>query len=492
MPQGRAEFLILSLDIGSSSTRSALFDHRAQRLPGSDASAEYSISYTADGGAELAPMTLRRAVQRSISGTLNEQDRLTSRRGMPIRAIATSAFWHGLLGIDKNWRPVTPIYTWADARAADAARDLRVKLSERAVHARTGCMLHASFWPAKLIWLRKTHPQEFRRVAFWVSPVDWIYYGLFGTTLSSASMASATGLYNLARRSWDQELCDASGVDPGQLPQLGQFVEPRHLPRGITGPVRIFTAIGDGGAGNLGSGANQKDAVAINVGTSAAVRVIQSGSQAKTAKVPLGLFRYVVDEDRFVIGGAVSNAGNLRQWALRELRLEESAAADQLVFARVRAAHDPLTTLPFWAGERAPTWPDRPHGVIAGVSQATTATDLLRALTSSVFYRLADILDLITTAGIRPRRIIVSGGILRSIPAVRLLADAIGRDVETARDREASLRGAAVYALQQLGLKIPAPRQGSLIKYDRKLAPFHLVRRQRQHALEKALTKLDS
>jgi gluconokinase len=491
MRSRRAQFLILSIDIGSSSTRSALFDDRARRWHQSNADVQYSISYTTDGGAELAPRTLYRAVRRAISESLQMHDRVRSRQRLPIRAIATSAFWHGLLGVDRQWRPVTPIYTWADARAAGVARELRVKLSERDVHARTGCMLHASFWPAKLTWLHRTRPQLFRSATLWVSPVDWIYHELFGTTVSSASMVSATGLYDLTRSAWDEKLCATCHVDSKQLLHFGQLIEPVRLPPALHAPVDVFTAIGDGAAGNLGSGAEKEGAIAINVGTSAAVRVIQSTREAKAAKLPLGLFRYVVDGQRTIMGGAVSNAGNLRQWALHELRLKDNPSSNRQVFARAFAARDRLTVLPFWAGERAPTWPDYQRGVIDGMTHSTTAIELLRALSSSVFYRLADILDLTATAGVKPRRIIVSGGILRSIPAVRLLADAMGRDVEAAGEREASLRGAAVYALQQLGVKVPALRPGSCIKHNRKLAEGHLIRRQRQHALEKALTKAD-
>jgi gluconokinase len=491
MPRPRAEFLILSLDIGSSSTRAALFDNHARRLGRTDARAPYSIAYTSDGGAELAPATLQRAVRHAISISLTAHEKSSPRRRLPIRAIATSAFWHGLLGVDRQWRPVTPIYMWADSRAAGDARFLRTKFSERRVHARTGCMLHASFWPAKLMWLRRTRPQLFRRAAKWVSPADWIYHELFGTAVSSASMASATGLYNLARSAWDNELCAACDVDQRQLPMLSQVADPSHLPRGVQRPLHIFTAVGDGVAGNLGSGADRKDSVAINVGTSAAVRVIQSSRQTKATRLPLGLFRYVVDEDRSVMGGAVSNAGNLRQWALRELQLKDDPRSTRLVFARGLAARDPLTALPFWSGERAPTWPDRQGGVIDGVTYSTTAADLLRALTCGVFYRLADILDLITAAGAKADCIIISGGIVHSIPEVRLLADAIGHDVEVANEREASLRGAAVYGLQLLGAEILPLPSGALIKHEEKLTDAHLIRRQRQRALEKALTKDD-
>ncbi len=486
MSKDHADFLVLAVDIGSSSTRTALFDQRARRLPQTDATEHYSIRYTPDGGAELSPIVLRRAIERCVAATLHAQRETGRGPHAPISALAASSFWHGLLGLDRKWKPVTPIYTWADARAADAARHLRERLSEREVHDRTGCMLHASFWPAKLIWLRKSQPSLFRRVARWVSPVDWVFHELFGTTVSSASVASGTGLYNMRLSAWDKKLCAACHLDPDQLLDLSTSTDAdpgRHL----RVPSRIFTPIGDGAAGNLGSGADRRGAFAINVGTSAAVRMVQANRESKGRNLPMGLFRYVLDGERCVIGGAVSNAGNLRQWALCELRLGEDARVDRLVFARPAAATDKLIALPFWAGERAPTWPDRQLGVIDGLSQATRSTDILRVLTTSVFYRLAQILELMVSGEGSPERIIVSGGITRSKSAVRLLADALGRDVETAREREASRRGAAVYALQQMGVTLPSPRGGAVIQHDPKLAAGHRERRARQTELEHLL-----
>ena len=488
MSKDRADGLVLALDLGSSSTRAALFDQRARRLSQTDATATYTIRYTADGGAELSPPTLRRAVVHCLRSSLKSHEQQRQLRRSPVIALAVSSFWHGLLGVDRQWRPVTPIYTWADARAKDGARRLRENLSERDVHARTGCMLHSSFWPAKLTWLRRNHARLFRRAVFWVSPIDWVFHELFGTIASSASMASGTGLYNFRRGAWDAEVCAACHVHPEQLPILRKHVTVAARPSGLPWETRIFTAIGDGAAGNLGSGADVPGVAAINVGTSAAVRIITQ-SHRRRSRVPPGLFRYVVDDERCVLGGAVSNAGNLRQWALRELRIGKDAPTQRRIFSRTAAARDTLIALPFWAGERAPTWPDHQLGVMDGLNQTTSATDLLRVLSTSVFYRLAQILDLLAQAEGSPGRIIVSGGILQSPAAVRLLADAIGRDVQAAREQEASLRGAAIYALQQLGITVPRSPAGRLIRHDRRLAASHRQRRHRQIELERVLAE---
>jgi sugar (pentulose or hexulose) kinase len=109
-------------------------------------------------------------------------------------------------------------------------------------------------------------------------------------------------------------------------------------------------------------------------------------------------------------------------------------------------------------------------------------------LESAVFYRLAQILDLLKASGFPTRRIIVSGGILRSIAAVRLLADAIGRDVEISRVREASLRGAALFALQHQRIRPSKTPKGRVVKHSRVLAALHAERRAQQENLENRLT----
>jgi glycerol kinase len=127
------------------------------------------------------------------------------------------------------------------------------------------------------------------------------------------------------------------------------------------------------------------------------------------------------------------------------------------------------------------------RGAILGLAQTTQAADILRATTTSVFYRLAEILELIESVAEKTERIIVSGGVLHSTATLRLLADALGRDLETSTETEASLRGAAVHALTQLGFAIePLPR-GRIIRRDPTLAAKHRVRRECQNVLERIL-----
>ena len=481
MPRSSPEFLVLALDIGSSSTRSGLFDEKGRAFAETNACREYSVRYTPEGGAELNPARLRRAVASCVRETLKARRDSSSLRRIPIVATGASAFWHSLLGLDGKGQPITPVFTWADSRCANDGAQLRGEFDERKIHAQTGCMLRASFWPAKLRWLGRTQRSVFNRAARWVSPAEWIFAELFGASGCSHSMASATGLYDLGTRRWDPVLGEACGIE---IDQLGELIDlapggPAQLELRET---KFFPAIGDGAAGNLGCGADGAGRIAINIGTSAAVRMMEAGA-ARPA--PFGLFRYAVDRERTVLGGAVSNAGNLRRWCLRELRLSESATAEEKMLSRTAATTDELTVLPFWVNERAPTWPENLRGAVIGLNQASSAAQLLRATTSAVYYRLGEILDLIESAAGRSKEVIVSGGILHSRASLRLLADALGRDLHVSSELEASLRGAAVYVLEKLGCKLAPLRKGNIARHDRILAKKHRIRRERQVALEK-------
>jgi gluconokinase len=437
----------------------------------------YAIRYSEDGGAEFDAASLLTATGRVIAETLRGSND-------PVVAVTGSAFWHGLLGLDRERRPMTPVFTWADSRGHNDAAELRHAFTEREIQLRTGCMLRSPYWPAKLRWLRRTNRRLYDRVRFWTSPAAFIFGNLFGARSASHSMASGTGLYNLQCEAWDIDLCAACGVRAEELDAIDDCGSLKSSHRRLRG-ARVFAAIGDGAASNLGSGADRAGLVAINFGTSGAARMMARKDDLRRRELPAGLFQYVVDAERTLIGGATSNAGNLHSWCTRELRLGENTddALD-----RSAAASDGLGILPFWVAERAPTWPEGLRGAIIGLRQTSTAADVLRAVTTSTFYRLADILDSLAKSRQQLRQIIVSGGILHSAASLRILADCLGRDIHVSQELEGSLRGAAIHALTQLGYNPKGLRTGKLIQHDRKLTAKHRTRRERQRQFELSLS----
>src|SRR5262249_18037909 len=81
-----------------------------------------------------------------------------------------------------------------------------------AVHDRTGCQIHTSYWPAKLAWLAAGRPDVWHATRRFVSFCDFLYAELLGRPVhASTSTASATGLFDVHARAWDQELVETLG-----------------------------------------------------------------------------------------------------------------------------------------------------------------------------------------------------------------------------------------------------------------------------------------
>ena len=210
-----------------------------------------------------------------------------------------------------------------------------------------------------------------------------------------------------------------------------------------------FPAIGDGACSNVGSGARDQNRIAINVGTSGAMRVVV---EADDAEITPGLFCYRVDRKRFMLGGAFAGGGNVYAWQHDALQLDPRLVAARRLGTMPPDSHG-LTVLPFWAGERSPGWHIGARATITGMNLHTTPLDILRASLEAVAYTFADVLDRLRARYPDAQEIVASGGaILHSPPWVQIMADVFGSPVTISEVAEASSRGAAIFALDSLGL----------------------------------------
>jgi gluconokinase len=170
---------------------------------------------------------------------------------------------------------------------------------------------------------------------------------------------------------------------------------------------------------------------------------------------PLGLWLYLIDSKRAVLGGALSEGGNLLSWLDSVLKLPSLADAESLVAALAPDGHG-VTILPFIAGERSLGWHANARMTISGIQAHLSPADLLRAGMEALAYRLDALYEQICHAlqkgGPAPRIIGSGGALLGSMTLKHILADALGVAVYPSRDHEASARGAALLALEAMGL----------------------------------------
>ena len=403
---------VLALDVGTSSIRALV--HKEDGEAGGEIVARKYETTDPDQMVEA----VRSALEEALGGA-------------EVDAVGASTFGHSLLVLDARGRPASPVYMWRDTRSEDAAERLKRRLDPEAVHARTGAYLHSSYWPAKLAWLAGEEPELFNSAGRFVSFADYLYERLTGQVpQSSVSLASGTGLLDLAGGTWDEELLSTLGLDPDRLPQLGDE------------PVGDwYPALVDGACSNLGAGCVTRERAALMVGTSGAYRVLYGTERPQPRP---GLFMYRVDDRRVLEGGALSDGGNVHHW------LDDLFGDDEDEDAL--ASRDPddhhVTFLTLLGGERSPGWRAYVRGAISGLSFETTPRDLRQAALEGVAFRFAAVAELLPDV----EEVVATGGALVHNPAwCQLMADALARPITLSAVEEASLRGAAVATLERLG-----------------------------------------
>jgi len=433
---------IVSLDIGSSSVRALLFDSTARQVEGYGARLPSQLTTTPDGGAELNPDTLADLV----IDCLDELHRQIHADNLKIAAVAASAFWHGLMGVDESGKPTVPILHLLDTRSAGEVS--RVPNA----HARTGCVPHSSYWPAKLLWLAKTRPEQYASTKHWLSFPEYLFQRLFGSPQASTSMVSGTGLWNQLTNDYDAETLEALQLDRSTLADPAVLDHPAtHLQPEFAQmwpafqDIPWYPALGDGACDSIGSGAIGPDRFALMVGTTGALRAI---IEAPCREIPAGLWCYRVDRSRYVLGGALSDGGDVYAWMKRTLSLPRDVEAR--LESSTPGAHN-LTLLPYFSGERTPDWRSDVRAAITGISLATTPFDILHAALESVALEFREIHQLLAAHLGDPKEILASGGALLNSPAwTQIMSDAISRPITVCTEPEASSRGAALWALERI------------------------------------------
>lgn len=446
---------ILALDIGTSSVRALLFDSAGSAVPHVLAQHTYTLNTSSDGEVSVDAELLVDLVAKTIDEALAAAGPLASHIG----AVAIDTFWHSLMGVDASGHPVMPLLTWEDTRPRSAAAELSKRLDKAAIHARTGAPLHASFWPAKLHWFATTQPQLFQHVAQWLSFGEYLHRQFLGRSICSLSMASGTGMLATRARAWDTYLQEILGLQPEQLPPLGDLddsitgLQPAFASRWpVLQHVPWFPAIGDGAAANVGSCCTTAENWALTIGTSSAMRVIVSPDNVVPSD---GLWLYLLDARRGLLGGALSEGGNVFAWLEATLKLPPLPEADPHAATLPPDGHG-LTVLPFISGERSPGWHDEARLVVTGINTTTTPIDLLRACLEAIAYQLGSVYDQLNTIleqqEIAPTLIGSGGALLSSSTLQSIIADTLNTPLYPSLGREASARGAALLALEALGI----------------------------------------
>lgn len=452
---------ILSLDQGTTSCRSIVFDTEGQAI--AYAQEEFPQHYPQPGWVEHEPDV----IWNTQLATLREAVRNAGIDARDIHAIGiTNQRETTLLWDRRSGQPVSPAIVWQDRRTAEFCRSLKAQGLETLFRQRTGLLLDPYFSGTKLRWLLDQDPALRRRagageLAF--GTIDsWLIYRLSGNRchVTDVSNASRTLLFDINRLAWDDELLELLNIPAAVLPEVrpsaGYFATSHPAILGV--PIPITGVAGDQQAALFGQACFSPGMAKNTYGTGAFV-VMNTGKQPVIGDGVLATIAWQLKARpaEYALEGSIFVAGAAVQWLRDGLGLIPDATGVEEL-ARSVPDNGGIYFVPALTGLGAPFWDPFARGLIIGLTRGSRDAHIARAALESMAYRTRDAIDaMVGTTNIPLKELRADGGACVNNWLMQFQADILGVPVRRPAFSETTARGAA--ALASIGADLADQQQ---------------------------------
>ena len=375
-------------------------------------------------------------------------------------------------GLDR--RPHAYVKLWKHHAAQAQADRINAVARERGEPwlARYGGKISAEWQYAKALQVLEEDPEVYQKADRWIEAADWIIWQLCGAETRNACTAGYKGIRQDGRYPSRDYL---AALNPGfagfaedklehPISPLGSragSLTPRAaawtgLPEGIAVAVGNVDAHVTPPAGN----AIEDGRMVLIMGTSTC-HVMNAG---KLAEVPgmCGVVDGGIVAGRYGYEAGQTGVGDIFAWfADHATPPSYAAAAARLgvsvhdVLSAEAAAQPPgahgLIALDWLNGNRSVLVDHRLSGLVAGLTLATRAPDIYRALIEATAFGTRVIIDAFEGAGVSVAELVMAGGLTRNELIMQIYADVTRRPLSLIGSAQGPAQGSAIHAAVAAG-----------------------------------------
>ncbi len=434
---------ILGIDVGTSGTKSALFDISGKVI--ASAFAEYPLYQPSNGWAEQNPEDWWRAV----CETLSELTKKVS--SDKIAGIGLTGQMHGLVMLDGGGAVLRNSIIWCDTRTAAQCEEIESIIGRDRLVEITANPALPGFTASKIMWVKKHEPEIFEKCRHILLPKDYIRYKLTGEFATDVSDAGGMQLLDIGKRCWSDEVLSALGIDKDMLAKVyespeitGMVSDEAAKITGVMCGTPVVAGAGDNAAAAVGMGVYADGKAFTTVGTSGVV-FAHTSEPVIDKKGRVHTFCCAVPGAWHVMG-VTQAAGLSLNWFKNNLAKDISYKELDDLCEKLPTGSDKLIYLPYLMGERTPVLDANARGVFFGLSAMHTLAHMARAVMEGVSYSLNNCLDVLKEMNIDVSDMAICGGGGKSKLWRQMISDVYGLDLKTPENDEGPAFGAALLA----------------------------------------------
>ena len=433
---------LIGIDIGTSGTKSVLFDTEGNVIASS--SVEYPMYQPENGWAEQDPNDWWNAVCK----TLKE---FTAKADGDIVGIGLSGQMHSLVMLDKDNNVIRPAILWCDQRTGKECAEIEERIGRQRLIDITANPALTGFTASKILWVRNNEPDNYMKCAHILLAKDYIRFKLTGEYATEVSDASGMQLLDVKNRRWSDEVCEKLGIDMKLLARVyesceatGYVTEEASALTGVSKGVVVAGGAGDNAAAAIGMGVCENGKAFTTIGTSGVV-FAHTSEPIIDKKGRIHTFCAAVPNTWHVMG-VTQAAGQSLSWFKRNFAADASYRDIDVECEKLPIGAERLIYMPYLMGERTPILDPNARGIFFGLSAMHTKYHLARAVIEGVSYSLYDCFNVINEVGIEMNDMAICGGGGKSGFWRQMIADIYGISIKTMASDEGAALGVAILA----------------------------------------------
>ena len=443
---------ILSIDQGTTSSRSVLFDEKCSLID--YAQKEITQSYPSDGWVEHDPEEIWKSVFEVTNKIINKHNLGCSEIGAIgiTNQRETTILWDKRTG-----KSVYPAIVWQDRRTSGLCQKLKDEGLTKTIKEKTGLLIDPYFSATKLAWVLD-HVEGARKKA----EKGELAFGTVDSFLvwkltegkkhkTDVTNASRTMLFNINENSWDNELLRLFGIPEGILPEVCDNVHDYGETSLFGGSLKIGGVVGDQQAALVGQGCFEPGEAKSTYGTGCFLLLNTGYQRINSENDLLSTIAYRIEnKTTYGLEGSIFVAGSAIQWLRDSLRLFESASETEKII-KSRNKDSKLLVVPAFTGLGAPHWDPEARGSIFGLTRDSGIPELTAATLESIAFQTRDLIEAMVKDGAIFTELKIDGGMANNSWFAQKLANTLNLSVLKPKAIETTALGAALLAGIQAG-----------------------------------------
>ncbi|MDC0477231.1 glycerol kinase GlpK [Pelagibacteraceae bacterium] len=489
---------IISIDAGTTSNRSILFDLKGKPVYSSQK--EFTQYFPKNGWVEHDPEEIWRTTIKTLKDIIQKAKKL---RGEVLTIGITNQRETTVLWDKKTGKTVYKAIVWQDRRTEDYCKSLRKKNKDTTIFNKTGLLIDPYFSGTKIKWILDNIPKAKKLMSR-----NQLLFGTIDSFLiwrltkgkvhaTDATNASRTMIYNISSNKWDDSILKLLKINKNILPEVKDCADDygRTHPS-ITGKsIPINGVVGDQQAATIGQCCFEPGSLKSTYGTGAFVLLNTGNKKIYSKNRLLTTIAYRINgKTTYAMEGSIFIAGAGVQW-LRDRMKFFKKASDTEKLVKLLKDNNNIYLVPAFTGLGAPHWDANARGVLTGITRDTSPKEIIRATIEAVAYQTYDLFDAMKHDGLRPKIVKVDGGMVMNNWFSQFLSDIINVKVLRPKVQETTAVGAAFMAGLQIGVYKSLRDISKIWNLDRRFTP-KMNNKSRNHllkgwaaAIKKALTK---